>query len=142
MAFDARYDGLMDCTTKLEAELDLCFAWLAQFEAGIPRSHGVVSRWYTSRALQAYMRYSWFKASTPGEPALCLAHIQMSEDARSQGYFARLVKRFLDGSDGLQARVLYLENIASPRFEGWLLRAGFQRCTHSTGEFSAYYVVR
>ncbi len=132
----------MDCTTKLEAELDLCFAWLAQFEASIPRAHDVVSRWYTSPALQAYMRYSWFKASTPGEPALCLAHIHVSEGARGQGYFARLVERFLAGSDGLQARVLYLENIASPRFEGWLLRVGFQRCAHSAGEFSAYYVVR
>lgn len=131
----------MDCTTNLEAELDLYFAWLAQFEAGIPRAHDA-SRWYTSSALQASMRYSWFKASTPGEPALCLAHIHVSEAARSQGCFARLVERFLAGSDGLQARVLYLENIASPRFEGWLLRAGFQRCAHSAGEFPAYYVVR
>jgi hypothetical protein len=132
----------MDCPTQLETELDLYFAWLAQFEASVPRAQDVVSRWYTSSLLQAYMRYSWFKASTPGEPALCLAHIHLSEDARSQGYFARLVERFLNGSDGLQARVLYLENIASPRFEGWLLRVGFQRCKHSAGEFSAYYVVR
>ena len=132
----------MDCTTNLETELDLCFAWLIQFEAGIPRAHEVASRWYTSSALQAYMRYSWFKASTPGEPALCLAHIHVSEDARGQGNFARLVERFLDGSDGLQARVLYLENVASPRFEGWLLRVGFQRCAHCAGEFSAYYLVR
>lgn len=132
----------MDCTTKLEAELDLYFAWLAQFEASIPRAHDVVSRWYTSSVLQAYARYSWFKASTPGEPALCLAHLHVSEDARSQGCFAKLVERFLNGNDGLQARVLYLENIASPRLEGWLLRVGFQRCTQSSGEFSAYYLVR
>lgn len=132
----------MDCTTRLEAELDLYFAWLARFEAGVPRSQDVVSRWYTSAALQAYMRYSWFKASTPGEPALCLAHVQVCEDARGQGYFARLVERFLAGSDGLQARVLYLENIANPRFELWLVRCGFQRCAHSAGEFSAYYLVR
>ena len=132
----------MDCTTKLEAELDLCFAWLAGFEASVPQAHDVVSRWYTSAALQAYLRYSWFKASTPGEPALCLAHVQVAEDARSQGYFTRLVDRFLAGSDGLQARVLYVENIASPRFEGWLLRVGFQRCAHSDGPFSAYYITR
>ncbi|MDN8617127.1 hypothetical protein [Variovorax ginsengisoli] len=132
----------MDCTTKPEADLDLYFAWLARFEASIPQAQDVVSRWYTSAALQAYMRYSWFKASTPGEPALCLAHIQVAKDARGQGYFARLVDRFLEGSDGLQARVLYLENIASPRFEGWLLRVGFQRCTHSSDQFSAYYVTR
>ena len=92
--------------------------------------------------LQAYTRYSWFKPSTPGEPALCLANITVAGDARSLGYFARLVARFPDGSDGLKARVLYLENIASPRFERWLLRAGFQRCAHGACEFSAYYLVR
>jgi hypothetical protein len=132
----------MDCTTHLEAELDLCFAWLAQFEASVPRSHDIVSRWYSSEVLQAYARYSWFKASTPGEPALCLANIMVADGVRGQGWFARFVERFIDGSDGLQARVLYLENIASPRFEGWLLRAGFRQCSHAAGEFSAYYLVR
>ena len=132
----------MDCTTYIEAELDLYFAWLAQFEASIPRAHGVVSNWYTSKVLQAYTRYSWFKPSTPGEPALCLANITLADSARGQGCFARFVERFTHGGESLQARVLYLENIASPRFEGKLIRMGFQRCNYGTGEFSAYYLVR
>ncbi|MDM0001376.1 hypothetical protein QTI24_22410 [Variovorax sp. J22P240] len=132
----------MDCTTYIEAELDLYFAWLTQFEASIPRAHDVVSNWYTSHVLQAYTRYSWFKPSTPGAPALCLANITLADSARGQGYFARFVERFTHGGDGLQARVLYLENIASPRFEDKLLRMGFQRCNYGTGEFSAYYLVR
>ncbi|MDM0108049.1 hypothetical protein QTH97_24080 [Variovorax sp. J22R24] len=132
----------MNCTPSVEAELDLFFAWLAYFEASIPQRRNVVTRWYTSPAFQAYTGYSWFKPSTPGEPALCLATILVSSDLRGQGYLTRLVERFRDGKHGLQARVLYIENIASPRFERWLLRAGFQRCTHGTGEFSAYYLVR
>ena len=132
----------MDCTTYLEAELDLYFAWLAQFEASVPRARDVVSNWYTSKVLQAYTRYSWFKPSTPGEPALCLANVMVADSARGRGYFAKFVERFSNGSDGLQARVLYLENIASPRFESWLLKMGFQRCKYGTGEFSAYYLVR
>lgn len=132
----------MGCTTYLEAELDLYFAWLAQFEASVPRAHQVVSSWYTSEVLQAYTRYSWFKASTPGEAALCLAGMSVADNCRGQGCFARFVERFTDGSDGLQARVLYLENIANPRFECWLLRMGFQRCPYGAGEFSTYYLVR
>ncbi|MDM0047778.1 hypothetical protein [Variovorax sp. J22R115] len=132
----------MNCTTSVEAELDLFYAWLAQFEADIPRMRHVITRWYASPALQAYTGYSWFKPSTPGEPALCLATLLVSEDLRGQGYLTRFVERFLAGKHGLEARVLYIENIASPRFEGWLLRAGFQRCTHGTGEFSAYYLIR
>lgn len=132
----------MDSATHLETELDSYFAWLAHFEASVPRARNVVSCWYRSEMLQAYTRYSWFKPSTPGEPALCLANITVAGDARGLGYFARLVARFLDGSDGLTARVLYLENIASPRFERWLVRTGFQRCAHGACEFSAYYLVR
>jgi hypothetical protein len=132
----------MDSMTSVETELDSYFTWLAQFESGIPSAQHVVSCWYRSPMLQAYMRYSWFKPSTPGEPALCLANITVADDARSRGYFARLVQRFLDGSDGLKARVLYVENIASPRFELWLLRAGFRRCEQGACEFSAYYLVR
>lgn len=132
----------MDSATHLDVELDCYFAWLAHFEASVPRAQNVVSCWYTSPVLQAYMRYSWFKPSTPGEPALCLANITVADDARSKGYFALLVRRFLDGGDGLKARVLYVENIASPRFERWLVRAGFRRCAHGASEFSAYYLVR
>lgn len=132
----------MDSATYLEAELDSYFSWLKQFEASIPQEQDVVSRWYRSPILQAYMRYSWFEPSTPGEPALCLVNVTVADDVRSQGHFARVVERFLDGSDGLTARVLYLENIASPRFERWLLRVGFQRCKHGAGEFCAYYLIR
>jgi|UPI000488536A hypothetical protein len=132
----------MDCTTHLEAELDLYFTWLAQFEASVPRAHDVVSSWYRSTVLQAYTRYSWFKPSTPGEPALCLANVMVADSARGQGYFARFVERFSHGNDGLQAKVLYLENIASPRFEERLRRMGFQRCSYGSGEFSAYYLSR
>ena len=133
----------MDCTTRLEAELDLYFAWLARFEADVPRVRDVVSNWYSSPALQAYTRYSWFKPSTPGEPALCLANIMVSDSLRSQGYFASFIERFSNGKDGLKARVLYLENISSPRFEAWLMRVGFKRCAYATsGEFSAYYLIR
>ena len=133
----------MACTTDLDAELDLYFAWLVQFESSIPCARATAARWYTSPALQAYTGYSWFKASTPGVPALCIANITVAEGLRNQGFFARLVERFLDATDSLDARVLYMENIASPRFERWLLRAGFHQCVHTkTGEFSAYYVVR
>jgi len=132
----------MDCTARLEAELDRYFDWLARFESAVPASQEVASRWYTSTVLEAYTRYSWFKASTPGEPALCLVKVLVAENARSQGYLTRLVERFLDGGDRLQARVLYLENVASPRFERWLLRVGFLRCSHSAEEFSAYYLTR
>ena len=46
-------------------------------------------------------------------------------------------------ADGLQARVLYVENIANPRFERWLRQAGFRRCPHGgASEFSSYYLVR
>jgi hypothetical protein len=132
----------MDSATCLETELDRFFAWLAHFEASVPRAQNVASCWYRSPMLQAYTRYSWFKPSTPGKPALCLANITVAGDARGHGCFARLVQRFLDGNDGLKARVLYVENIASPRFERWLLGAGFQRCMHGACEFSAYYLVR
>lgn len=132
----------MDCATNLEDELDLYFSWLSRFEASIPQARTAVARWYTRPALQAYTGYSWFKASTPGVPALCLVSIQVAEEFRGQGCFARLVERFLHSSDDLDARVLYMENIASPRFERWPLRAGFHRCPHDAGEFSSYYLVR
>lgn len=132
----------MHPATTLDTELDSYFAWLARFEASVPHARNVASCWYTSPMLQAYMRYSWFKPSTPGEPALCLANVSVADDARSKGYFALLVRRFLEGTDDLKARVLYVENIASPRFERWLVRAGFRRCAHSACEFSAYYLVR
>lgn len=132
----------MDSATDLETELDSYFTWLTHFEAGIPSAQHVVSCWYRSPVLQVYMRYSWFKPSTPGEPALCLGNVTVADEVRSRGYFARLVQRFLDGIDGLNARVLYVENIANPRFERWLLRSGFQRCAHGSSEFSAYYLAR
>ena len=136
------YHVQMDCTTELESELDLYFAWLTQFEAGIPTACDVASRWYTSAVLQSYTRYSWFKPSSPGEPAICLVNITVAEAMRDQGFFARLVDRFAQGRDGLQARVLYLENLANPGFENWLQRRGFRHCPFGGSTFSSCYLAR
>ena len=93
-------------------------------------------------ALQAYTGDPWFEASAPGV-TICLANILVAKELRGQKCFASLVERFLDGTDNLEARVLYMENIASPRFERWLALAGFHQCAYTTsGEFSAYYLVR
>ncbi|MCU4120721.1 hypothetical protein [Variovorax sp. N23] len=132
----------MDSITHFEPELDRCFVRLARFEASVPGARDVVSRMYASPMMHAYMRYSWFKASTPGQPALCLTNIIVADGARGQKHFAGFIERFLDGNEDLDARVLYLENIVSPRFGYSLLRAGFQRCAHGTGEFPTYYLVR
>ena len=132
----------IDSIIRVETELDRYFVWLARFEASIPRAQDAIAMPYTSPLLQAHMGCSWFKASTPGKPALCLANIIVADGTKGQKDFATLIERFLDGRDGSEARVLYLENIARPRLGYRLLRVGFQRCAHGTGEFSAYYLER
>jgi hypothetical protein len=129
----------MDRTAELEAEIEQFIDWLKGFEAGVPLARNVVSSWYRTDIVQSYVRYSWFTPSAAGRPAFCLANATLAEAWRGRGFMALLVDRFAQGADGLQARVLYLENLASPRFERWLLQMGFQRCPFSGDVFSSYY---
>jgi len=126
----------------VESELDRCFVWLARFEASIPGAQDAIDKPYAGPSLQATIGYSWFKPSTPGMPALTLANVALAQGAKGQTHLAGFIERFLDGNGGLEARVLYLENVDRAGFGHWLLRAGFQRCVHETGEFPTYYLVR
>lgn len=130
---------LMDRTAEIDAEIDQLIDWLKTFEASVPLAQSVLSRWYRTEIVQSYIRYSWFTPSAAGRAAICLANVTVAEAWRGRGFLALLVDRFAQGADGLQARVLYLDNLASPRFERWLLQIGFQRCPFSGNEFASYY---
>lgn len=132
----------MGPVTLPDPELDRYFVLLAAFESGIPTSQNMAPRLYASFLLHAYLRYSWFKASTPGKPALCMTNIIVTDSALGLEHFARFISRFLAGGEGLNARVIYLENIVSAALRCWLVRAGFQRCAYGTGEFPSYFLER
>jgi hypothetical protein len=121
-------------------EVRAYFSWSEGLRRSLKPQQLLVSQHYRSQYLSAYSRYSLLKGEVHGAPSICIADISVEQPGR--GLFTALCDLFEATDCPAHAHALFVENVANPRFMGWLTRRGFSMSPHSHPQAPSFYLVR
>jgi len=131
----------MNQDAMLDAKVADFFEWLRSFEAEVHQIGGGARR-YVGHAIEATIRYSWFKPSTAGRPSICLADFELAQPQPGGAFLERLATWFMRTPHALQAQVLYVEQPQDGGLSAWLGGQGFRLCSASGDDVQSWYLQR
>ena len=109
---------------RARVEVDHFFEWLQEFEHRV-QGLGGGGCWYSSAALKARVRYSWYQAAAPGRPAICFSDLQVADPLSGQAIVQAVATCFSYGHHALQAETLVVEHPSTTSMCEWLNASAF-----------------